>query len=483
MLNIEEELELEIQRDVYKNSYYEFFKWCFGILFPTEDYKDAPHIKYLCDVLQSEVERIIRKEPKKKDIIVNIPPRTSKSLITSVCLMPWAWLKDASLTSINVSFDEELVNVNSTLSKDIIQSDEYRALFGEDFTIRKDVNNKGLWQNNKGGFRLSKTTGANITGHKGAIIIVDDPQNPRTAASEVKKKDAVDYYTRSLYNRLTPVDLGVRIIIMQRLREDDLTGYLLEDSPEMYHHICLPAELSDEVSPPELRSIYKEGYLDPIRLGPNELYKFKKVLRGDYSGQYEQVPVSNENSIIKKEWFEILTPQQVTWNKEKEPVIFYIDPAFSEKSSVKNNDPSGFLACFKRGNDLYVINVHDDWLDFPSICKYIPEYVHANGYSKQSSIKIEGAASGKSIVQQTRETTNLNVVEIPKPKDDKITRANASSATIEAGRVKLIKGTWNDHFLKQVSDFPLGKHDDMLDVLLHAVEDQLLSESDGFWFV
>jgi predicted phage terminase large subunit-like protein len=481
-VNITEQIEREIKRNVYRGSYYEFFKWSFSILFPSEVYKDTFHIKYLCDLYQEEVERIVRGESKTKDIIVNIPPRTSKSLITSVCLIPWTWLQDPSIPFITVSFDEELANVNSTLSKDIILSDEFKAIFGDEIQIRKDINNKGLWQNNKGGFRLSKTTGSNITGLKGCIIIIDDPQNPKTAHSEVKRKDIIDYYTRALYNRLTPIDIGVRILIMQRLHSDDLTGYLLESAPEQYEHVCLPAEASNLVRPSHLISQYVDGYLDPARLGANELYKFKKVLRSDYAGQYDQTPVANENSILKPEWFDIIDPSQVIWNKQTEPALFYLDPAYSEKNSLKTNDPTGFLACFKRGNDLYLINVHDDWFDFPSICRYIPEYANANGYSHLSSIKIEGAASGKSIVQQLRSTTSMNIVEIPKPKDDKVARANAASAVLESRRVKLVKGAWNDHFLKQLADFPLGKNDDMVDVLLHAVEDQLLYDQ-GIWLI
>ena len=146
-MNFSEDFELEIKRQVYRESYYEFFKWAFEILHPNQKYRDAPHIKYLCDLLQSEIERIVRGEPKTKDIIVNIPPRTSKSLITSVCLNPWAWLKDPSITFINISFDEELVSTNSTLSKDIILSEEFQILFGKEFAIRKDVNNKGKLNN------------------------------------------------------------------------------------------------------------------------------------------------------------------------------------------------------------------------------------------------------------------------------------------------------------------------------------------------
>ena len=103
---ITSDLEIALKRTVFKNSYFEFFKWSFKILFPSERYEDNFHVKYLCDIYQAEIERMLRREEKDRDIIVNIPPRTSKSLITSVCLLPWAWLLDPTLPFISVSFDD-----------------------------------------------------------------------------------------------------------------------------------------------------------------------------------------------------------------------------------------------------------------------------------------------------------------------------------------------------------------------------------------
>ena len=248
--------------------------------------------------------RIIRKEEKTKDIIVNIPPRASKSLITSVFLLPWMWINDPSLPMISVSFDEDLSLLNAQYSKDIMNNPEFQELFGDCFQIRKDQNSKGFFMNDKGGFRLSKTTGSNITGHKGVVIVVDDPQNPKTAESAVNRQAVIDYYTRALYNRLTPINLGVRIIIMQRLHEEDLTGYLLKNNPDDYLHICLPATESHLINPPEYSKYYKDGLLDPIRLSAKTLLSFRKTLgeRG-YSGQYDQSPAPLEGGIWKREWY------------------------------------------------------------------------------------------------------------------------------------------------------------------------------------
>jgi len=481
---LENSLELELKREIFKESYYEFFKWSFNILFPNEKYEDTFHVQYLCYLYQKEIERIIRKEEKTKDIIVNIPPRTSKSLITSVCLLPWMWIKDPTLPMISVSFDEELSLLNAQYSKDIIKSDEYQTLFGDRFFIRHDADSKGYFMNDKGGFRLSKTTGANITGHKGVVIVVDDPQNPKTAESEVHRKSTIEYYTRALYNRLTPPNLGVRIIIMQRLHEDDLTGYLLKQDPdgEEYRHICLPAEMSNIVKPVELRDKYKNGLLDPIRLSQSILKGFKKTLgtRG-YTGQYEQRPAPEEGGIIKKDWFEIVLAHLLRRDLINEPIHFFIDSAYTEKTE---NDPTAIMACYKSNNFLYILDVQEVWMEFPKLIEFIKSYVIKCGYSQNSKIFIEPKASGKSIAQQLRATTQLTVIEVKPPDNDKVTRAHGISPTVESRRVKLIMGAWVEKFLEQIGQFPNASHDDMMDTLVMAV-DELLgtlgSQPDVLW--
>lgn len=491
---IDKELEFQLKRDVFKASYFEFFKWSFNLLFPNEKYEDAFHIKFLCDTYQAEVERIIRREEKGKDLIVNIPPRTSKSLVTSVCLLAWVWIIDPTIPMISVSFDEELTLLNAQYCKDIIKSDEYQALFGDLFQIRHDADSKGYFMNDKGGFRLSKTTGANITGHKGMIMVVDDPQNPKKAESELHRKDTIDYYTKSFYNRLTPANLGIRIIIMQRLHEEDLTGYLLKKSKEDYRHICLPAEsqretidehgnkkiTNFEVKPAELRARYKDFLLDGIRLGRKILNGFRKVLgsRG-YSGQYEQKPAPDEGGILKKVWFLEVDPATLKRDVINEPIHFFIDGAYTEKTE---NDPTAIFTCYASGNHLYVLDVQEVWLEFPALIKFITQHVHNFQHNAGSCIYIEPKASGKSIAQQLRSITMLNVVELEAPKDDKITRAHGIAPICESLRVKTVSGPYREHFVDQLGMFPGATHDDMVDCLVMATNTLLVNNSPDFFF-
>jgi phage terminase large subunit-like protein len=314
-----------------------------------------------------------------------------------------------------------------------------------------------------------------------SIIVIDDPINPKNAESVVHRKSSIHYYTRSLYNRLTPVQYGIRIIIMQRLHENDLSGYLLKNSSDSYRHICLPAEQSKLVTPIELNSLYREGLLDPIRLDRKTLKDMKSTLgsRG-YSGQYEQTPSPDEGGIFKEFWYDIVRPELIQRNYQEEPIHFFIDSAYTDKTE---NDPTAILTCFKQGNFIYVLDVIQVWKTFPDLLKFIPEYVSCFQYNSQSKIFIEPKASGISIAQQLRSVTMLNIVETPSPQDSKVTRAHGISPIHESRRFKLIEGSYIQPYLEQLKLFPNATHDDMVDVTTMSTSELLVNNNPDFVFI
>lgn len=475
-MQITSDLARDIRREVLKDNYFEFFKFCFEILHPSQKYEDNFHVKYLCDLLQDEADRILRFEEKDKDILINIPPRTSKSLITSVCFQPWVWIKNPSKKFICVSFDDQLSLLNSQLSRDIIAHPKYQELFGDCFVVRNDIDSKGYWANNYGGYRLSRSTGSNITGYSCDFAIIDDPDSVGKVTSKVERDKTHIYYFSALYNRLTPPNLGIRVLLQQRLHEEDLTGAVLKRQGSDYIHICLPAELTDDVKPAKLREYYVDGLLDPKRLSRKILDGFKKTLGTKvYTGQYLQMPSPDEGGIFKKDWLDIISPIGLFRDSENNPIHFFLDTAYTEKQT---NDPSAILTCYVRENHLYILDVHEVWLEFPELIKHIQQHVQAYQYSSNSKIFIEPKASGKSLTQQLRNSTNLNVIELEPPKDSKVTRANSVSAIVESRRVKIIDGAYVDNFISQLISFPYAKNDDMTDVFVYSVA-RLLQKSNS----
>ncbi len=471
---ISKQLELDIKREVLTHSYFEFFKYFYRILHPGQQYVDNFHIKYLCDLLQAEAERMLRMEEKDKDLLINIPPRTSKSLIFSVCFLPWIWIRNPGLKFITISFDAGLALLNSQLSRDIIGSQDYQDLFGSFYFVRPDIDSKGYFANNFGGYRLSRTTGQNVTGYSAHIEIVDDPDSAMSVYSQLEREFVHRYYFEALYNRLTPPDFGFRCIVQQRLHEMDLTGAVLERQPGQYHHVCLPAEATQRLAPPELREHYIDGLLDPKRLNLNILSKFKQTLgTNNYTGQYLQAPSPDEGGIFKKDWFDVVEAANVDRDPVNHPIHYILDTAYTEKTT---NDPTAILTCFVKQNTLYVLDVQEVWLEFPDLVAFMIKYVPKFQYSSNSKIFIEPKASGKSLVQQLRTSTMLNVVELDSPKDSKVIRANSITPLCESRRVKFVNGPYIQKFKDQLIAFPNAAHDDMTDVLVHAVQ-RLLQKS------
>lgn len=438
-------------------------KDAFTILNPGERLVDNWHIKYICDILQAEVDRIIAKRPKQEDIIINVPPRSLKSIMTTVCLPAWAWIHSPHLKCIGSSYSADLSLDHNTMTKTIVESDWYQNNWGDTVQISKDQNTKGYFRTTARGFRACTSTGGSITGKGGDIIFIDDPVNPEKADSDVERETGNKFFDKTLSSRLDNPDIGVFIVIMQRLHEEDLTGHLLKKQEEgmRIRHICIPAEITDFVKPKALLLNYTDGLFFPQRFSRQVLGNLEIAMGGlTYAGQCLQMPFKEGGAIIdvtKFGWFDMADlPAGLIWN-------FAIDSAYTK---AKHNDPSGIVAYAVHKNNYYIRSVTSDWLEFPELCRHIVTWTAQQGYSNQSRIFIEPKASGMSVAQSLKATTHLNVVIDKAPTTDKVSRVQEVTPKIDAERVFLQKGgAWNDKFTSQCEMFPNGVHDEYPDCL------------------
>ena len=465
----------KVRAELCRRSLYYFVKEFWPVVSQEEPVYNW-HIEFLCN----EIEQIIRRasckdefgrkkprEAKLHDLIINIPPGTTKSTICSVMAPAWAWTVDPSLKMICGSYGESLSLELATKSRDIIRSEKYRKYFPE-IVIKGDSDLKANFKNTLGGERKSTSTGAGITGSHAHVIIIDDPMKPADAMSEAKRASANAWFGQTLSTRKISKELTPTILIMQRLHEDDPTGRWLIH-PQGIRHICLPGEESEHINPPELREKYVDGLLDPVRLSRKVL----DFLRNDperglgsygYAGQIMQQPAPEEGGIIKKAWFKIIdkAPEEITfWH-------FTIDPAYTKDAG---NDPTAIMTYAMHGGNWYISDVKSVRLEFPQLVNYLPELVRNNGYSDLNSlVRIEPKASGLSLIQTLRQETELNVVPWKTSDKDKTARVQLITPKLESGRVFLIKGAWNDGFIGQCIQFPNAKHDDEVDCLASALQ-------------
>ena len=388
----------------------------------------------------------------------------------------WAWIKSPKLRFITSSYSATLSIELATKSRDIIFSDWFKKRWGDVFHIKKDQNLKERYENNHIGMRRATSVGGTVTGQGGDFLIVDDPLSPQMANSATERDNANEWYRTTFYSRLNQADIGVRIIIMQRVHEDDLSGFLLDRETRLnYKHICIPATNTDgNIKPKSLEKFYNKdtGLFWEDRFSQKVLDDYKNALGTyGYAGQLQQTPTPLDSGMIHRDWFRI-----DRFRKDEAIVNFIIDPAYTAN---QKNDPSALLAYTYTENKWQIVDCVNVRKEFPELVKFIPEWVQKNGYTNKSRIYVEPKASGKSIVQTLVRETGLNVKEDKPPTKDKVARVSDISASLESGRVSLLNGKWNEEFLDQLTKFPAAKHDDMVDCLVMAVNKEIWGSRTG----
>lgn len=433
------------------------------------------HIQYLCEELQLLAINIVERKPKLYDLLINIPPGTTKSTIVTIMYPAWIWTKDPTLRIISNSYSGEIATEHAIKSRDIITSDKYKRYFPE-IVIRKDKAGKQNYDNTQNGARYTTSTGGSITGKHAHLIINDDPQNPKQAESDTYRKQAVNH-TKTLASRKVDKASAVTITIMQRLHTKDVSGYLLDNKGSELRHIKLPAEITEATKPipAELSKKYINNLLDAKRLSFSVLQEAKIDLgTRAYNGQFLQNPTAEGGDIFKQNWFQLIQRQdfEILRRQEHAKMHFFLDTAYTNS---KDNDPTGIIATCKIGNNLYISHSERWWKEFPELVKAIPEYVARHDYTASSTIRIEPKASGKSVIQTLKHFTGLNITHTPSPREDKKTRATAISPIVECGRVFLVNEKWTENFLDEVCGFPNAPHDEFVDLLCYSVDYHLKS--------
>lgn len=449
----------QLQTELYRKSFYYFLVDAVKILEPQTKWSFNWHIKVLCDIAEKEVFRIADGIPKSLDIIINVPPRTMKSYIFSICLNAWAWTHSPHLKFMTLSYSDNLSAKFSYKTRLLIQSDWYQSHF--DVTISDDDNKKTQYSNTATGTRESFGWTGSVTGSGADIIVVDDPQKA-SDTSNIKLDTCIDVYRDTVYNRLNDPLHGVRIIIQQRVSEGDLTAYLLSTDPEFYRLICLPMELTEDCTP-EYAPLYREGLLWEDRFSLQVLAPYAKN-SFTYSSQYLQNPIPREGDLIRTSWFEIvdIPPKDLIGLRWE----MFLDTAYTAN---KKNDETGCIIAAKYKNMLLIKKVYIWYKEFPELIRAIKTAYQLHDIK---IIRIEPKSSGLSIKQQLK-LEGFNVTDTSNPIDDKITRITSITPILESKRVILMKDSGHSLLTQQTSAFPNSNKKGLVDVLYYSVQHNL----------
>lgn len=399
---------------------------------------------------------------------------THNSEIVSRKFPAWALGYNPNLKIVGTSYSADLAQQFSRSIQRVLDSEEYQRLFPETYLNSKNVatdSRKGYLRNvdifetvGHGGFYKAVGVGGSLTGTPVDIGIIDDPiKDAMEAGSETYRNRVWDWYTDVFLTRLHN-DSKI-ILIQTRWHTDDLAGRLLEREGDDWDVVTIPAIRETMDMPEDPRQVGEA--LWEAKHSIDRLREVEKRSPRTFAALYQQRPSIQGGNIIKRDWFGRISQAEFNRMHRKEPVIFFIDTAYTANSE---NDPTGIIATCKICNDMYITHGEKVLLKFPDLIRHIPQYATAHGYTAASSIRIEPKANGLSVIDQLKEQTGLNVTKTPTPRDDKETRLNAASPSVESGRVILVDGPWNEAFIDEVCGFPAKPHDEYVDVMSYAID-------------
>jgi len=443
----------------------QFVKQAWHIVEPATPIVWNWHLDVICEYLEAvaAVGGIRR-------LIINLPPRSGKSLLASVLWPAWVWSKRPSERWLFASYASRLSEKHSIDRRSVITSPWYQERWSG-VQLTEDQNQKTEFVNTARGHMIATSLGGTATGKGGNFILADDLQNPEMSESEPERKTVLRFFDETLSTRLDDKRYGRIVVIQQRTHQADLTGHLLELGG--WTHLRLPAEFEQKTIialPLSNREIAKEegALLWPEREGPAELEAIKHQLGTyGYACQYLQDPIPRGGNQFKAEWLQTYSDVPAGFDD----VVLSIDCAFKTGSTadysaavivgyVQTRRPDGPAPGY------YVLRV---WRGRVAFAELKRKTIELYKDWPISVVLIEDAASGQSIIQELCSETSLPVKPVRADRD-KVSRATAVEPAVEAGLLRLpLSAPWLTDFVAELISFPGGAHDDQTDALVQAL--------------
>lgn len=407
------------------------------------------HHRVIADTLM----KVVRGEIKR--LIINIPPRYSKSELTVVNFIPWCLGLYPDSEFIYISYSKRVAAKHAYLARAVVKSEGYHELF-DDVMLMDDSKAKDEWRTRQGGIVYASGSDGTITGYGagkmregfGGCIIFDDPLKAGEAESAIQRENVLEFYQSTVESRCNTPHTPI-IVIMQRLHHNDLSGFLLNGgSGDEWHHLKIPAINDDGEE------------LWTFKHSIDALHKMKAANPYHFSGQYQQEPTPKEGGIIKSDWFE----RYRVLPSDKLRIIQSWDTAYKPKLQ---NDPSVCTTWLQaKDSKYYLIDCFVIRGEYPDVKRYVQSKFDQ---FKPQAVLIEDKASGQSLIQELRHS-RIPIIAIL-PENDKITRLNSVSTIFEAHQVYLPEhAPWLADYEHELLSFPLAAHDDMVDSTSQALE-------------
>jgi phage terminase large subunit-like protein len=447
--------EDQLLKERCESSFYEFVKNAW-LHVEGREFVDGWHVQAMCEHLQAVQQMEIR------NLLCNLPFRVGKSMIFCVMFPAWCWAIEPGLRFLFTSYSEDLTVRDSVFCRRLIANNWYQKLWGDKFSVRRDVDNKHRFDNNKHGYRLSSSVGATVTGQGGDINIFDDPNNLQTVHSEIMRNRVSNFFDYVLSSRFTLASLARRIVVQQRADPSDLTAHILAKNDPSWVFLCLPMEFEPSRRSQTVPLPMSNGrvWTDPRKkegelLWPQGIdHEALRIIKSNFnndsytiSSQLQQSPFPVEGGLLQAEWFQ-------KWTDPFYPEFEYILQSWD--TALTTGKMSCYSACTTWGifknrktgtKNIMLLSLFKEKLEYPDLRKaairlannyedvYFDEPI--NGHKPPHLILIEEKMNGYCILQDLMRA-NLPVMKFdPNKHGNKIGRCRIVSHLIENGLVWL----------------------------------------------
>jgi len=395
-----------------------------------------------------------------KRLIINMPPRHTKSEFASYLLPSWFLGRFPEKKIIQTAHTAELAVGFGRKVRNLVQSEAYSKVF--DTKLSSDSKAAGRWNTDKGGDYFAIGVGGAVTGKGADLLIIDDPHSEQEAkqGNPAVYDGVYEWYTSGPRQRLQPG--GSIIIVMTRWSKKDLTGQILKSSQKEgvndWEVIEFPAILPSGT--PLWPAFWKKEELEAIKA---------EIPVSKWEAQYQQNPTSEEGAIIKRDMWKI-------WEGDNPPYCEYIIQSWD--TAFEKNNRADYSACTtwgvfkhpdKNGDykpNIIVLDSFKRRMEFPELkTRAMEMWKEWN----PDTLIVEKKAAGAPLIYELRKMGIPLTEFTPSKGNDKIARVNAISDLFNSGIVWCPQTRWADELMEELAAFPNGDNDDLVDSTSQAL--------------
>ena len=436
-----------------EKSLHEYIRQAWAVVEPKDRFLDNWHIQAIAEHLEAVSRGQIRY------LLVNQPPRTTKSLLISVFWPTWEWVDRPETRWLYSSYAQDLSTRDSLKCRRIIESPWYRSRWGNRYRLTSDQNVKTRFENDRTGYRIATSVGGTATGEGGDIVVIDDPHNIKEIHSDAVRESVLRWFDEVMQTRVNDPKTGRFVIVMQRGHERDLSGHIIAKQLG-YEHLCVPMEFDGKRRSTSLGHYdprtEPEELLWPERFGRSEVDALKVSL-GSFgaAGQLQQTPAPAGGGIFKRKHWQFYNARP----EKLDEVVLSWDMTFKKTSDT---DFVAGGAWGRVGANKYLLDRVKERMGFAESVRAI-RAMKAR-WPRAIAILIEDKANGPAIIETLqKEIPGIIAVN---PEGGKEARAYAIQPEHEAGNLWVPDpaiAPWVEEYLGEMASFPRGANDDEVD--------------------